>query len=107
MPKVTFIAADGVSKTVEAPAGTSVMQAAISHGVNGIVADCGGAMACATCHVFVESDWFDRVGAPSGDEADMLAGAATAPEATSRLSCQISLTDDLDGLQLRIPARQF
>lgn len=105
MAKITFIAADGTSKTVEAAAGSTVMEAAIRNGVKGIDAECGGACSCATCHVYVDDAWRAAVGPASAMEEDMLDFASDVRE-NSRLSCQISVSDALDGLIVRTPKRQ-
>ena len=105
MPRVVFIADDGTRREVEAPVGESVMRAAILNNVPGIDADCGGECACATCHVFVEPEWLDRAGQRSEMEDSMLGFAATV-QANSRLSCQIKLTEALDGLVVRTPHAQ-
>lgn len=104
MPKVTFIQHDGVERTVEVANG-SAMQAAVSHGVNGIDGDCGGAAACATCHVYVDVSWLALTGERGEMEAAMLEFAEEV-RATSRLACQIQMTDRLDGLVLHLPAAQ-
>ena len=102
MPAISFIGPDGHEQTHEGAIGMSVMEVAVRHGVEGILALCGGARACATCHVYVEEPWLDATGVAVGDEADML-GFATAPsEPNSRLSCQIRLTRALDGLRVRV-----
>lgn len=106
MPKITFIAADGDTQTVNAPTGISVMEAALQNGVAGIDGDCGGAVACGTCHVYVASEWLEKTGpAQTEDEVEMLSLTDSA-RAGSRLSCQITITDDLDGLVLTTPAAQ-
>lgn len=106
MPRLTFIASDGTPRTVKARTGDSVMQTALAQGIDGITAECGGAMACATCHAHVADEWADRVG-PAGEvEADMLEFAASEVTATSRLTCQIKITEDLDGLVLHLPETQ-
>jgi len=105
MPKITFIAASGVSHAVEAEVGSTVMETAIRNGVPGIEAECGGACACATCHVYVDDKWREIVGGPSPMEEDMLDfGFDVRP--SSRLSCQIKVTDALDGLVVTVPERQ-
>ena len=106
MPKVIFIDFEGEQREVEASVGSSVMEAAVDNNVPGIDADCGGACACATCHVYIHQDWFEKVGAPGDLEAEMLDVAEEVKE-TSRLSCQISLTDELDGLVVETPESQF
>ena len=105
MTAVTFVDAAGTARTVEGDVGSTVMEAAIRNGVPGIDAECGGACACATCHVYVGEAWWDRVGPPEGMEEDMLDFASDV-QPRSRLSCQIRLTADLDGLVVHTPARQ-
>jgi 2Fe-2S ferredoxin len=105
MPSVTFIEADGAERLILATTGNSLMEAARENGVPGIDADCGGVCACATCHVYVNEDWFDRVGQPGPDEKEMLE-CATDPRDNSRLSCQIRLDNALDGLVVQLPATQ-
>lgn len=109
MPKVTFIEHDGTAHSVEAQLGLSLMLAAITNNVPGIDADCGGECACATCHVYIEPDWQQRVteisGPPNAQEASMLSFAATT-QASSRLACQIIVTETLDGLSVRMPDGQ-
>lgn len=105
MPHVTFITPSGAMRTVEGDIGQSVMEVARRNGVEGIVGECGGSAACATCHVYVEADWRGITGAPSTDEADML-DFVFERRAESRLSCQIRLRPSLDGLVVRTPARQ-
>lgn len=106
MAKITFIQPDGKQQVVEADKGLTVMEAAKKNMVPGIEAECGGACACATCHVYVDPEWTDRVGAPNEMEADMLDFAFDVRD-ESRLSCQIKVTDELDGLVLRVPEKQF
>jgi len=104
MPQVTFVEADGTEKTVDAPEGATLMSAAVQNNVRGIDAECGGAMSCATCHIHVDADWLNRVGTIDGDEHELASFADGFDESCSRLSCQISITSDLDGLKVRIPA---
>jgi ferredoxin, 2Fe-2S len=107
MPKITFIEHNGTPHTVQIAVGKSVMQAAIETNVPGIDADCGGECACATCHVYIEPAWLQIVGLPvaGSQEASMLSFAAvTQPD--SRLSCQIPVTEALDGLVVRMPEGQ-
>lgn len=106
MPRVTFISAVGDEVTVDAKDGDSVMQAALANDVDGIVAECGGSMMCATCHVYVADDWAAAVGPAADDERAMLDFAASEVKPSSRLSCQIALTDDLDGLTVHLPEAQ-
>ncbi len=105
MPQITFVEANGTRHDVSGEAGSTVMETAIMNGVPGIVAECGGACTCATCHVYVDADWADRVGGPSVMEEDMLDFAFDVRE-TSRLSCQIKVKPDLDGLVVHVPSRQ-
>jgi ferredoxin, 2Fe-2S len=105
MVKITFIDSEDTSRTVEAEVGATVMETAIKNGVPGIEAECGGACACATCHVYVDEAWRSKTGEASPMEEDMLDfGFDVRP--SSRLSCQIKVSDDLDGLVVRTPARQ-
>src|SRR5579883_3065541 len=97
MVKITFIDHEGTTRTVEGEAGSTVMETAIKHGVPGIEAECGGACACSTCHVYVTDEWRDRAGEPSPMEEDMLDFAYNV-QPNSRLSCQIRVTEALDGL---------
>lgn len=106
MAKITFIQPDGSSQVVEAEAGLTVMEAAKKNLVAGIEAECGGACACATCHVYVDEAWRAKVGKPTAMEEDMLDFAFDVRD-ESRLSCQIKVADALDGLVLRVPAKQF
>ena len=105
MPKIKYVQHDGKVHEVDVPAGWSVMEGAVKNMIPGIDADCGGACACATCHVYVDPAWADKVGAKSDMEETMLDFApVTSPN--SRLSCQIRVTPELDGLVLRIPVSQ-
>jgi len=106
MPKIKYIAFDGEETEVDAGEGLSVMQAAVNNGVNGIVAECGGACSCATCHVHVEQEWFDKLPEAQDMEKEML-DFVTNPQATSRLSCQIKVTAELDGLVVHTPESQY
>ena len=107
MPGVTYIEFNGSAHTVEVPVGTSLMRGAIDNNVPGIDADCGGECACATCHVFVDAAWLDRTGLPEpGSQEACMLGFAAAAEPNSRLSCQIAMRDDLDGVVVRMPEGQ-
>ena len=106
MPKVTFIQPDGTENAVEADPGMTLMEAAVKNSVPGIAAECGGACSCATCHVYVEEAWREATGEPEAMEEDMLDFAFDV-RPSSRLSCQIKLTEELDGLTVRIPEKQF
>ena len=105
MAKITYIQHNGKSHTVEVKNGLSVMEGAVQNNIPGIDADCGGSMACATCHVYVKEEWFDKVNIKSEGEDDML-DQAYEPNKQSRLSCQISVTDDIDGLIVNLPEKQ-
>ncbi len=106
MPKVTFIDFQGVARDIDANTGDTLMEAATSNDVPGIDADCGGACACATCHVYIDFEWRAKVGESSDLEAEMLDVAEGVKE-NSRLACQVSVTEDLDGLIVRTPESQF
>jgi ferredoxin, 2Fe-2S len=106
MPTITFIGPDNRSERVEAELGESAMLAATKHGLDGIVAECGGNAMCATCHVYVDDQWITRLAAVSDEEDALLDGTASERQPHSRLSCQIKITPELDGLVLRLPERQ-
>jgi len=105
MIKVTFVEANGKSREVEAAAGATLMETAIKNSVPGIDAECGGACACATCHVYVDPAWMAAVGKPQSMESDMLDFASDV-KPNSRLSCQIKIKPELDGLKVTTPAKQ-
>jgi len=105
MPSVTYVDADGEQRTVEAAPNATVMEVALKHDIPGIVGECGGACACATCHVYVDEEWVDRVGPAEDMEQGMLDFAFDVRE-NSRLSCQIFITPELDGLIVHTPVRQ-
>lgn len=105
MPSITFIDANGVARTVDADVGSTVMEAAIRNSIPGIEAECGGACACATCHVYVDSAWVDATGSAESMEEDMLDFAFDV-RPTSRLSCQIRVKAELDGLVVHTPSKQ-
>ena len=105
MPKITYIDSSGTERTVEGKNGMTVMETAIKHNIPDIDADCGGACACATCHVYVDAAWESKTGEKSAMEESMLDFAENV-ETNSRLSCQIKVTDDLDGLVVRLPESQ-
>lgn len=106
MPKITFIDFEGNETVVNADVGQSLMEAATQNDVSGIDADCGGACACATCHVYIAEDWVANVGKPEELEAEMLDVAEEVKD-NSRLACQVALTDQLDGLVVTTPESQF
>lgn len=101
--KATWILQDGSSVTHDVAEGTSLMAAAVAKGVTGIVGECGGSLSCATCHVVVDPAWAAKTGAAEGFEEDMLDVAEAPREATSRLSCQIKMRAELDGIVVRVP----
>ena len=105
MPKITFIDADGTSRDVDAKAGASVMEAAVQNMVPGIDADCGGACACATCHVYLDAAWKDKV-KPMDDMEESMLDFAEGQQENSRLSCQIIMSDELDGITVTTPESQ-
>lgn len=107
MPIITYASANGNSRSVEAPAGMSVMQAALNNKIEGILGECGGNCMCATCHVYVvDPAYLARIPPAVNDEKFMLSIAAEGPAPNSRLSCQIKMTAELDGITVRLPARQ-
>ena len=105
MPKITYIDASRTGRTVDAEVGSTVMETAIRNNIPGIEAECGGACACATCHVYVDEAWTAEVGEPEAMEEDMLDFAYDV-QPNSRLSCQIKVTDELDGLKVTTPDKQ-
>ena len=105
MAKITYIEHDGTEHVIDVKPGLSVMEGAVKNNIPGIDADCGGACACATCHVYVDEAWRDKVGGPSAMEESMLDFAENVEE-NSRLSCQIKVSDELDGLVVRMPESQ-
>lgn len=105
MAKITYVEHDGTEHAIEVKPGLSVMEGAVKHDVPGIDADCGGACACATCHVFVDEAWREKTGEPSAMEESML-DFAEGVQPNSRLSCQIKVTDALDGLRVSLPESQ-
>ncbi len=105
MPKITFVEHSGTEHTVDGEVGATVMEAAIKNMVPGIEAECGGACACATCHVYVDEEWAAVTGEPEPMEEDMLDFAFDV-RPTSRLSCQIKVTNELDGLRVTVPEQQ-
>lgn len=106
MTKITFVQADGERIETEGENGATVMETAIMNGVPGIVAECGGACTCATCHGYVDEAWVDRVPPATPDELDMIDAGCLDALPNSRLTCQIRLTDALDGLVIRLPPSQ-
>ena len=105
MPKVTYIEHNGTAHTVDVEKGLSIMEGAIQNGVPGIDADCGGACACATCHVYVEEKWLDKL--PKAEDADVdMIDMAHEPKKNRRLSCQLIVSDELEGLTIKTPDKQ-
>jgi ferredoxin, 2Fe-2S len=102
--KATWHLPDGRMITADVPAGQSLMEAAVAHDVTGVIGECGGNLSCATCHVVVDPGWFARTGTPDRFEESMLDVAEAEREPTSRLSCQIRMRPELDGITLRVPA---
>ena len=105
MAKITYIEHSGKSHTVEVANGLTVMEGAVQNNIPGIDADCGGSMACATCHVYVEEKWLDKLPKAEEGEVDMI-DMAFEPKKNSRLSCQLIVSDELDGLTVTTPAKQ-
>lgn len=106
MPRIVYVLRDGTHKEIEAPSGTSVMKLALDNGIGGVDAECGGCVTCATCHVYVDQQWTDKLAEPSEEERVMI-DCAIDVRPNSRLSCQITLTDELDGLIVQVPATQI
>lgn len=106
MPNVTYVEADGTATTLDLPAGWSLVQGALTHGIAGILAECGGSCTCATCHCYVEGEWRDRVPPPADNELAMLEFVAAERRPTSRLACQIKSAPGLDGLVVLLPDAQ-
>jgi 2Fe-2S ferredoxin len=106
VPKVIYVAGDGSQRTVEAIVGDTLMSTAVRHGVEGIVAECGGNCSCATCHVYVRDEYLSLVGQPNGLEDDLLDLAVTSRRPGSRLSCQIKVTGQMEGLTVDLPTEQ-
>jgi 2Fe-2S ferredoxin len=105
LPQITYVEPGGARRTVEVPLGYSVMEGALKHRIDGIIAACGGSCSCSTCHVHVEEEWLERVGPPHDAERDTLE-FAIAGDRRSRLSCQIEVTEELDGLVVHVADEQ-
>ena len=106
MAKITYIENNGTSHTVDVAEGLTVMEGAVQNNIPGIDADCGGGMACATCHVYVKVEWFDKINKKSEGEDDMI-DQAYEPKKSSRLSCQIQVSPEIDGLEVHLPGKQI
>jgi 2Fe-2S ferredoxin len=107
MPKITYITFDGNKHTVEVQIGLTVMEGARDNNIPGIEADCGGACACSTCHVYIDSDWINKLPPIDDIERDMLDFAFEPDENSSRLTCQLEVTEKLDGLIVKMPEKQI
>ncbi len=108
MPRIIYVAHDGARTEIDVAEGENVMHGALYNGVEGIVGECGGALACATCHCYIDDDWTGKVGGPSSQaEIDMLENTAAPVKPSSRLTCQITVTGDLDGLVVHMPEAQY
>ena len=105
MPKITYITHDKQNHTIDVQNGLTVMEGAIQNDIPGIDADCGGGMACATCHVYVKEEWFDKLPKKEDGEEDML-DMAYEPKKYSRLSCQLTVSEELEGLVVKLPEKQ-
>ncbi|MFA7555828.1 MAG: 2Fe-2S iron-sulfur cluster-binding protein [Spongiibacteraceae bacterium] len=106
MPIVKFVNHDGSSKEVEVAVGTSLMHAAMDNSIDGIIADCGGACSCGTCHCYIDEAWLEKTGKPEDIEKDTIEFALDA-KPNSRLSCQVLMSDDLDGIVVNVPEHQY
>lgn len=105
MPRVTFVDVAGQARTIEVEEGSSLMEAAVNNGIDGVIGECGGACACATCHVYIDAPWSASAGTPSSGERAML-DCVELVEPGSRLGCQVKVTAGLDGIVVRLPAHQ-
>lgn len=105
MPRIVFIEPGGARREIDAPLGITLMEAARQNGVDGVVAQCGGACACATCHVYIDREWLAKLQPPEDMETGMLENAWQ-PRDNSRLSCQVHITADMDGMLVRVPEQQ-
>ena len=105
MPKITYIERNGKSHKLEVANGLTVMEGAVQNNISGIDADCGGSCACATCHIYVDEKWFNKLPNKESAEEDML-DMAFEPKPLSRLACQLTVSDDLDGLVVNMPSKQ-
>ena len=106
MPLVTYVSSSGICRQIDVPSGMSIMQAALNHRIEGILGECGGNCMCATCHVYVDVRFLNRIPPVKENEKFMLSISAEGPEPNSRLSCQIKMTEDLDGIVVRLPGKQ-
>jgi len=107
MPRITYVQPDGNGIGIDVEVGKSVMRGALEHAIKGIVAECGGELACATCHCYVDDEWIEKVGPAGAIEEQMLDCAASSKKVGSRLSCQVVASEHLDGLVVHLPASQI
>ncbi|MEW9854268.1 2Fe-2S iron-sulfur cluster-binding protein [Novosphingobium sp. M1R2S20] len=108
MPKVTYVTHDGRKTEVDVPVGENIMRGALYNGIEEIVGECGGGLSCATCHCYIDEEWTDKVGPPPLEaEAELLESAAAEIRPNSRLSCQVDVTEALDGLVIHMPETQY
>lgn len=107
MPRITYLHTDGSRSELDVPAGQSIMKAAVANNVNGIIGDCGGSLACATCHVYIEQVHRGAFPPPSEEELEMLGETASECRENSRLSCQLTLSDDIEQVLVRLPKEQW
>lgn len=108
MPQVTYVSHDGAATTVDVPVGENVMRGALYNGIDGIAGECGGAPSCATCHCYIDDAWTARVGGPAdAAESELLDAAACEVRPSSRLSCQVVMSEELDGLVVHMPETQY
>ena len=107
MPKVTYVSHEGQQTTVDVPVGENVMRGALYNAIEGIAGECGGAPSCATCHVYVDEAWVAKVGAANDVENELLEGVTSERKSCSRLSCQIAMSDALDGVVIHMPETQY
>ena len=106
MPLIKFVSHDGISTDINTESGVSLMQAAIDNGIDSILGECGGSCSCATCHCYIDEAWMAKTGEPRSTEKDML-DCVLEPKHNSRLSCQVDITEELDGLIVHLPASQY
>lgn len=108
MPAVTFVGPNGQGSTVDVPIGENVMRAALNNDIDGVIGECGGGLSCATCHCYVDDEWTELVGPPSSQaELELLESAGSEVKPNSRLSCQVEMTEALDGLVVHVPETQY
>ena len=106
MPLIFYVTHDGNMYEADVPVGNSVMHGAVENMIDGILGECGGVMSCATCHCYVDEQWLDKTGTATNSEADMIA-ATPAPKPNSRLSCQLIVSEDMEGLTVHLPESQY